>query len=379
MTPSHPIPSAALIELLSPDGYYTYLGIEKPKQHAPAAKKNSSEPEHAPLTSDDTAAAAVGAIDEDAVKKNYRKLSLKHHPDKPSGDADTFRVLNRAQRVLMNAKLRQQYDILGIDLDDDEAHEDHDGVEGEEASSTAQGIVHEIASMVLTSIIQLGVRTRTYMYTYPVVCVCVVCVLYRFCFIRRWVLTNAMHHLPLYITLHTVMMGAVAVLVVRFRWMLFPALAFLTFIAYQIYTRSRLPGGSYMDLLSPGLIAVGLVCMHVGRTVDGNWTLMFWLGEATVISMFTLNSASALPKTPIVLIGIATLSILAALWFRGNVWNYAIVIGLELFIGAFVAFAFPIMEMILESILNEKLQKVGDKVRAHHRTVQAYYEQKLKQ
>jgi hypothetical protein len=46
--------------------------------------------------------------------------------------------------------------------------------------------------------------------------------------------------------------------------------------------------------------------------------------------------------------------------------------------GVFVALAFPIMEMVLEAILNEKLQKVGDKVRAHHRVVQAYYEQQNK-
>jgi hypothetical protein len=42
-------PTEALIQLLSPDGYYTYLGIPK------SEKK----------------------IEEDVVKKSYRKLSLK--------------------------------------------------------------------------------------------------------------------------------------------------------------------------------------------------------------------------------------------------------------------------------------------------------------
>jgi curved DNA-binding protein CbpA len=140
---------SALIELLAPDGYYTYLGVTKPLGSA-----DGKEP---------------SAIDEDVIKKNYRKLSLKHHPDK-GGDADTFHVLNRAQRVLMNPKLRKQYDILGIDLDDDDVHnhenstaaEDDDGKE----TSSSQGIVQEIAGTVLAGVIQLGVRTRTFKCAY---------------------------------------------------------------------------------------------------------------------------------------------------------------------------------------------------------------------
>jgi hypothetical protein len=124
-------PSQALLQLLAPDGYYAYLKIPK-----------------------------ADVIEADQVKKNYRKLSLKHHPDKRGGDAETFRVLNRAQKVLMAPKLKQQYDILGLDLDDDEEKHDDDD-DGREETSTTQGIVHEIASMALTNVLQLGVRTRT--------------------------------------------------------------------------------------------------------------------------------------------------------------------------------------------------------------------------
>jgi hypothetical protein len=176
-----------------------------------------------------------------------------------------------------------------------------------------------------------------------------------------------------------VMMGGVAVLLVRFRWTLFPALAFLSYISYQMFKRSSLPGGAYTDMISPFIIAIGLICMHRGRNAEGGWTLLFWLGESLTIGTFTFNSASTLPKIPLVLVALGVFSVLAALWFRGSFWNYVIVLGLELFMGIFVALAFPIMEMVLETILNEKLQKVGDKVRAHHRVVQAYYEQKLKQ
>ena len=157
-------PSEALLDLLAPDGYYTYLGIPKPVPVAPlaATAAAAAAPEKEPLVT----------IDEDLVKKSYRKLSRKHHPDKPGGDADTFRVLNRAYRVLSNAKLRQQYDILGIDLDDDEedtnesdaanSQDEGSSSAGQEKPSTAQGIVHDIASMVMTGLMQLAIRTRAY-------------------------------------------------------------------------------------------------------------------------------------------------------------------------------------------------------------------------
>ena len=149
----------ALMDLLAPDGYYTYLGLDKATVVTPPS---SSE------TGGLTNKGSGGQIDKDAVKKAYRKLSLKHHPDK-GGDAETFKVLARAHKVLTTPKLREQYDILGIDLDDDATHNDdgnpadhHNEEEnggGDSTPSTAQGIVQEIASMALTSIIQLTVRT----------------------------------------------------------------------------------------------------------------------------------------------------------------------------------------------------------------------------
>jgi curved DNA-binding protein CbpA len=148
----------AVVKLLSPDGYYTYLGVTRPK----------------PTESDPNP-----PIDEETVKKSYRRLSLRHHPDRPTGDDETFRVLNRAQKVLLNPKLRQQYDLLGLDLDDeDEEHhhdEDHttegddEGKEGDDSSGNGgsssnsngspEGIVSQLASVTLASIFQIVVRT----------------------------------------------------------------------------------------------------------------------------------------------------------------------------------------------------------------------------
>jgi curved DNA-binding protein CbpA len=89
-------------------------------------------------------------------------LGTKHHPDKPGGDVDTFRTLKRAQTVLSNPKLRQQYDILGLDLDDDEVEQTNaGGAEDEDGQTTSQTIVQDIASAALTTVLQFGVRTGT--------------------------------------------------------------------------------------------------------------------------------------------------------------------------------------------------------------------------
>ena len=140
-TTSNNVPSEALMTLLAPDGYYVYLKVEKP--------------------------AADKEIDEELVKKNYRKLSLKHHPDRRGGDEETFRALNRAQRVLLHAKLRQQYDLIGLDLEEDEDHHDHDDqhpADDEKKDENAppptpDTIVSHMASAALAGVLQAVVRT----------------------------------------------------------------------------------------------------------------------------------------------------------------------------------------------------------------------------
>lgn len=53
-----------------------------------------------------------GASD-DEIKKAYRKLAHKHHPDKQGGDADKFKEINAAYQVLSDKSKRQQYDQFG--------------------------------------------------------------------------------------------------------------------------------------------------------------------------------------------------------------------------------------------------------------------------
>ena len=121
----------ALQILLSPDGYYKYLAITKPEPDAMGLKYQ----EAMSAGGGSVGKTEGGGIDLDQVKKNYRRLSLKHHPDRKTGDAETFRMLNRAKVVLSNAKLRREYDLVGLDLEDDA--EDHDHHEDGASSSTA--------------------------------------------------------------------------------------------------------------------------------------------------------------------------------------------------------------------------------------------------
>ena len=145
-------------------------------------------------------------------------------------------------------------------------------------------------------------------------------------------------------------------------------LLFLGYIAVQIAGRASLRNGSVYetngtptqmtDVLSPLSIAVGLIFMHAGRNADMEWSWQFWLGETMVIVLFTLNSVETIPRNVVGLGAVSIVSGLLALWFRDKFWNYALVLGFEVFMALFIAFCFPIMEMVLEAVLNEKLKKV---------------------
>ena len=168
-------------------------------------------------------------------------------------------------------------------------------------------------------------------------------------------------------------MATVSLFVVRYIWTLMIALAFLTFVAIRIY--SVADGGTGMskaDVMSPFLLASGLIVMY--QSQGSFW--MYWLGESLVIGMFTFNSLNTVTlfnQSSVIYIVIGLFAVIAALWFRGKFWNYATVLGLELFLAIFIALAFPIMEMVLEAILNDKLRKVGDKLRQQHQQMEKYY------
>lgn len=49
----------------------------------------------------------------DEIKKAYRKLAVKHHPDKEGGDEAKFKEINEAYEILKDADKRQRYDKFG--------------------------------------------------------------------------------------------------------------------------------------------------------------------------------------------------------------------------------------------------------------------------
>lgn len=53
-----------------------------------------------------------GATDEE-IKKAYRKLAHKYHPDKAGGDEEKFKEINEAYQVLSDKTKRSQYDQFG--------------------------------------------------------------------------------------------------------------------------------------------------------------------------------------------------------------------------------------------------------------------------
>lgn len=55
------------------------------------------------------------SADENEIKKAYRKLALKFHPDKPTGDTEKFKEISEAFDILSDADKRQVYDDYGIE------------------------------------------------------------------------------------------------------------------------------------------------------------------------------------------------------------------------------------------------------------------------
>merc|ERR1712232_1375691 len=56
----------------------------------------------------------MGDADEKTIKKAYRKMCLKHHPDK-GGDEHLFKEINAAHEILSDPKKRKIYDQHGLE------------------------------------------------------------------------------------------------------------------------------------------------------------------------------------------------------------------------------------------------------------------------
>ena len=169
--------------------------------------------------------------------------------------------------------------------------------------------------------------------------------------------------------------------------------------------KQTLPAGTKLtlaimkDMLSPLIIAFGVFCMYRGRRFLTNvamgaadnvavgdstnatnndsvqsemyasWSWTFWFGETIVMTCFLANSFEK--RNPALTAAFSVVSLLLSLWLRGKFWRYATLLGFQGAIAVLVVMAFPVMEMVLEEIVQEKMRKVGEKIRAHDARVRA--------
>ncbi len=485
-----PLPTAEAIEvLLSPDGYYKYLGIPRPEPDVLGPRLAD-----AAVGGDVGGSGGGGAVDLDLVKRNYRRLSLRHHPDRRTGDAETFRALNRAKVVLSNPKLRREYDLVGLDLDDPDDDADHhhhrhqgsaddgsgkddaggendkSGGEARRADDGAGGgdggggktetVMGHLASATLAAVLQVVVRTGLMGAVSVLISRYIVLVSARFsplrsagcvfveCFLRIFMFHPTLcHNLPIAsvecvsqqpveCTRRTLSPATIfghwnapacrkITTTTECKLKTLPAIGGLSFISYKLYSTLRATMGKnkltlsmLKDALSPLTIAFGIYCMHRGRRFvvaaaaaaavasssstgiiadnsiagDGiavvveattaattylDWTWTFWFGEALVMSLFISNSIERHSKS--LVLAFVVLSLLFTLWLRGRFWRYASILLVEAVIAMVCVLIFPIMEMILESIVEEKMRKVGEKIRAHDRRMRELLTKKKKE
>jgi len=101
--------------------------------------------------------------------------------------------------------------------------------------------------------------------------------------------------------------------------------------------------------------------MYSGGRGSGSW--IFWLGESLTMAMFLYNGLAL--TSPASIAGIAVLSSVFCLILGGRFWRYAIAVACQVVLAILAVLIFPVLEMILEEIMNEKLRKIGEKIRAH--------------
>jgi len=77
---------------------------------------------------------------DDEIKKAYRKLAHKYHPDKSGGDEARFKEVNEAYQVLSDKEKRSQYDQFGQTFEQAQSQGGFSGFEGfRDFSSFAEG------------------------------------------------------------------------------------------------------------------------------------------------------------------------------------------------------------------------------------------------
>ena len=168
------------------------------------------------------------------------------------------------------------------------------------------------------------------------------------------------------------MMALASTLVCRYKMLMIPVVLFLFYVSFRVFSVIGIEAGWY-EKLAPICISIGLYTMHLSES--GDW--LFWCGESIVMTCFFLNSMLPTQKgSPGIMMKCLIASTLMAWFLKGNFWRYAIILSIEAGLALTVVIVFPIMEMIFEEIMNEKLRKIGDKIRVQFKRMQELQSQK---
>ena len=144
-------------------------------------------------------------------------------------------------------------------------------------------------------------------------------------------------------------------------------------VSSRVFISAVRTGVGWYEKLAPIYVSIGMFTMFLSES--GEW--LFWCGESIVMTCFFLNSM--LPTqtgSPGIMMACLIASTLMAWFLKGKFWRYAIILSIEAGLALIAVLAFPIMEMIFEEIMNEKLRKIGDKIRVQFKRMQELQSQK---
>ena len=289
--------------------FYTLLSFPLPPSASWLGDTNGSPTSPSPPSPP----SPTSPFSEEAVKKAYRKASLKHHPDK-GGNPLTFVRLKRAQHVLSDSGLRARYDLLGLDTgrDDCASKPEAEAEEGEAEEAE-------------------GGRSGT-----------------------------ALKRLQAGISGH--LMSAIVRTV---------ALYLIFFLAQYFYLLLVLSAGFYFVVAFKGhdvdkevrivISLVPLLLFAMCYSKSGGW--IFWLGETAGVTLalfFALPSeAHSLP----LLGGLTALGASLAWWWCGRFWQYLSFLLLLAFLFLLSLVVFPLVEFLIKDETESLLKAYSEKMK----------------
>ena len=316
--------------------YYTLLGLEV---HAPAQARKlmtftsaSSAPTQSSSLQDDTprkvsssSVVSGSPIDREAVRKAFRKASLKHHPDK-GGNPLVFIKLKRARKVLSDEGLRKRYDMFGLDsgYDDCSSSSDlnnndkdkKDSDDSNNGSSSDDSADQDTPSNQLRKVADVT---------------------------QKFLFGVIMRSLLVFLVVFLVQFWLVSFVCTALPW---------SYLVYA-FLRDRAKTDK-MDYVIIGL-AFPLAVWTMWASGSGGW--LFWLVEATglfLVGGYYMFSGGEFNRNVAAVLGVLSLAV--AWYFQGRFWPYFWLLCFELLIGLVVLMLFPLCEQIVKDAIEDMLK-----------------------